>query len=170
MSIFEKIGVPIDYVVIGLAGGMVMLFLLVVVLFIKNAKLKKRYTAFMQGDKPESFEEVMKARFQDIDTIKEILVRHQAHFDELDEVFKASFQKMGIVRYDAFKEMGGTLSFALAVLNKEDSGFIINSMYSTREGCYLYAKEVIHGESFVVLSEEEQEALEKAKKSQDLIQ
>ena len=109
-------------------------------------------------------------RFEEVDTIKEIIKKQQTHLDELDTTFKISYQKVGIIRYDAFKEMGGKLSFALALLNKEDSGFIINSMHSTREGCYMYVKEVIHGEAFVVLAEEEQQALDQAIKSTELIQ
>ena len=68
---------------------------------------------------------------------------------------------MGIVKYDAFNEMGGKLSFALAMLDGNDSGWILNAMHS-REGCYTYVKEILKGESFVELSEEEAEALDKA--------
>ena len=48
------------------------------------------------------------------------------------------------------------------MLNDKNDGFIINSMHSTREGCYTYVKEIIKGESFVILAEEEKEALEMA--------
>ena len=58
--------------------------------------------------------------------------------------------------------MGGKLSFALALLNDKNNGFIINSMHSSREGCYTYVKEIINGESFVILATEEKEALEMA--------
>lgn len=169
MSIFEQLGINSEYIVLGLAGVVVLLFILVIVLFVKNSKLNKRYRAFMEGKEAKSLEDVITTRFEEIDTIKEILKKQQTHLDELDETFKVSFQKVGIIRYDAFKEMGGALSFALALLNKEDSGFIINSMHSTREGCYMYVKEIIHGESFVVLSEEEQQALDQALKSTELI-
>mgnify|MGYP000028404445 CR=1 FL=1 len=57
--------------------------------------------------------------------------------------------------------MGGKLSFALAMLDGNDSGWIINAMHS-REGCYTYVKEIVKGESYVELAEEEAEALDKA--------
>ena len=57
--------------------------------------------------------------------------------------------------------MGGKLSFALALLNKENTGFVINAMHS-REGCYTYIKEIIRGESYILLGEEEKEAVDKA--------
>ena len=72
-----------------------------------------------------------------------------------------TYQKMGLIKYDAFHEMGGKLSFSLAMLDMRNNGFIINAMH-TREGCYTYIKEIIDGNSVIVLSEEEQEALKRA--------
>lgn len=57
--------------------------------------------------------------------------------------------------------MGGKLSFALALLNKENTGFVINAMHS-REGCYTYIKEIINGESYILLGNEEKQAVEQA--------
>ena len=71
------------------------------------------------------------------------------------------YKKVGIVKYDAFNEMGGKLSFALAMLDKSNNGYVINAIHS-REGCYTYAKEIVRGESFITLGEEEKKALEKA--------
>ena len=67
----------------------------------------------------------------------------------------------GIVKYDAFHEMGGELSFALTMLDENNNGWIFNAMHS-REGCYTYIKEVVNGESYIELSSEEKECLEKA--------
>ena len=58
--------------------------------------------------------------------------------------------------------MGGKLSFSLCLLDDNDNGFLITSMH-TREGCYTYSKEIIKGESYVILAEEEKHALEMAK-------
>ena len=71
------------------------------------------------------------------------------------------YQKVGIVKYDAFHEMGGDLSFALTMLDENNTGWILNAMHS-REGCYTYIKEIVKGESYVVLGEEEKEALRQA--------
>ena len=72
-----------------------------------------------------------------------------------------SYQKIGIVKYDAFKEMGGKMRFAYAMLNDFNDGFIINSIHS-KDGCYSYIKEIIKGESYIPLGDEEAEALEMA--------
>ena len=67
---------------------------------------------------------------------------------------KTHYQKVGIVKYDAFHEMGGELSFALTMLDENNNGWIFNAMHS-REGCYTYIKEVVNGESYIELSSEE---------------
>ena len=79
----------------------------------------------------------------------------------MSRILKRNFHKFGIVKYDAFNEMGGKLSFAIAMLDGNNSGWIINAMHS-REGCYTYIKEIIKGESYIELAEEEAEALDKA--------
>ncbi len=84
--------------------------------------------------------------------------------NDIRELFKKqelSFQKVGIVKYDAFKQMGGQLSFSLALLNENDCGFIINSVHST-EGCYSYSKEIKNGQCSILLGEEEKQALDMA--------
>lgn len=80
---------------------------------------------------------------------------------KINEEIMSNYQKLGIVKYDAFQEMGGKLSFALTLLDGNNSGYIINSMHS-REGCYNYIKEIVKGESYIELSEEEAESLDRA--------
>lgn len=74
---------------------------------------------------------------------------------------KFGFQKYGLVKYDAFQEMGGKLSFSLAMLDEKNDGFVLNAVHS-REGCYTYVKEIIDGNSIITLADEEQQALEAA--------
>ena len=76
--------------------------------------------------------------------------------------------KVGLVKYDAFNEMGGKLSFSLALLNQTNDGFVLNAVHS-REGCYTYIKEIVDGNSIIVLAEEEQEALKMAMESNDSV-
>ena len=66
-----------------------------------------------------------------------------------------------MVRYNAFKGMGGNLSFAMAMLDYTNSGFVLNSVHS-REGCYLYLKRVDMGQTDGPLGNEEKEAVEQA--------
>ena len=69
--------------------------------------------------------------------------------------------KYGIVKYDAFDDVGGKLSFALAMLDSNNSGFILDAIHS-RDNCFLYLKEIVNGESYIMLSDEEIRALKEA--------
>ena len=165
MSIFDKLGIDLGYVVIGLTGFIILLTFLVLVLLVKSAKLKKSYKAFMKGNQGSDLEEIIMSRFQEIDELKKAKIVIDNNIKNLTDNMTYTYQKVGLVKYDAFREMGGKLSFALALLNGENSGVIINSMHSSREGCYTYVKEIIHGESYVMLADEEKEALNMAMKS-----
>ena len=74
---------------------------------------------------------------------------------------KFSIQKTGVVRFNPFSEIGGDQSFSIALLNKNNDGLVITSLY-TRERNRVYAKPIIKGKSQYLLSKEEKEALEKA--------
>ena len=139
-------------------------FILLIVLFIRQNALLKKYRSFMRGRGGKSIEEVLRKRIDEIDKLKENDAYISRQLKYLEQAVSRSYQKCGIVKYDAFKEMGGKLSFAYALLSEDNSGYIINSIHS-REGCYTYIKEIIKGESFLPLSEEENEAFEIAKQA-----
>lgn len=147
---------------LALIGVVLVLLVLVIVLFVKQRKLIKKYEAFMGGEDGKTLEEEVLRRFKEIQELKEEQSEIQNHLKKIDETLLITYQKVGIVKYNAFQETGGKLSFALAMLNDTNDGFVMNSMHSSREGCYTYVKEIIKGESFVVLSSEEQEALDRA--------
>ena len=71
---------------------------------------------------------------------------------------ETTFQKVGLVKYDAFPQMGGKLSFSLAMLDEKNNGYIINSVHGS-DGCYTYSKEIRAGKCDLVLGTEEQKAL-----------
>ena len=74
---------------------------------------------------------------------------------------KKAIKKVRLVKYDAFETQGGKVSYALALLNEENSGILINSIHST-DFSFSYAKEVVRGEVDQVMSKEEKLVLEKA--------
>lgn len=164
MWLFEYIGLDLGYTVIGLAGFSLILFIMVLISNIKLSSLKKKYKLFMSGEDAKSLEEQFANKFNELETLKRDSRMQKILIDKMQENLLSTYQKVGIVKYDAFKEMGGKLSFSLALLNKENDGFILNSMHSSREGCFTYVKEIIKGESFVALSEEEKLALSEAMK------
>ena len=161
---FSDYGIELDMIVIALAAILVILIILSIILIAKQSKLRKRYDEFMRGQNGTSLEVAFQKKFENMDVINQELDIIKNRLDGIDENLMKTYQKIGIVKYDAFKEVGGTLSFVLALLTKENDGFLINSMHSNREGCFTYIKEVKKGEVFVTLSDEENQALEEAKK------
>ena len=151
-------------------SGILMVLLLVVVVILLICvfnlslglnRLNRKYTLFMKGKDGQSLERLFKRKF---DLIEKLVRSTDDNGEEIEKIWKVmdkSLNKYGIVKYDAFEDMGGKLSFVLAMLDKNNTGFLLNAIHS-RENCFLYIKEIVNGESYVVLSEEEVEALRQA--------
>ncbi len=147
--------------IIGFSVLSLVLLIVVIICIVKMNKLYRRYDIFMRGKDAETLEDTI---IEILDEIREMHARDRVNKDTmklLSKQVKASFQKFGFVKYNAFKGMGGNLSFVLAMLNDSNTGFILDAVHS-REGCYLYLKEVEEGATEVLLGSEEQEALEQA--------
>lgn len=168
MYLFEQYGIDIGYVVIGLAGVVLLLLIMIIVMMVRNHLLRKKYKQFMEGENGRSLEKAFSDKFEAIDQLQDDVKNINGHIIKITNQLTTAYQKIGLVKYDAFKEIGGKLSFVLVLLTEDNNGFIINSMHSTKDGCYTYAKEVVNGEAFVILSEEEQQALEAAKANNPL--
>lgn len=160
-SIMSSWGVDPAYIIIGLSALVLILMIMVIICIVNMRKLYRRYDYFMRGKDAESLEDII---LEQIDEIKRLRAEDRSNKDSirtLNRNQRASFQKFGVVRYNAFKGMGGTLSFAFALLDYTNTGFVLNSVHS-REGCYLYIKPVDRGQTDVLLGSEEKEALEQA--------
>lgn len=165
MFTLKDFGLEIDMMVVISLALILILLILCIVLLAKTSNLKKRYQSFMSDLDGKSLEAAFQKKFANVDYINEKLREVDTRLNGIDTNLLKTYQKVGIVKYDAFKEVGGTLSFVLTLLTKDNDGFILNSMHSNSEGCYTYIKEVKAGEVFVALSEEETQSLEEAKRS-----
>lgn len=151
----------IGYILVGMLVLILIMFIMLIVSIAKQSKLKKRYEAFMLGEDAKSMEEAISGLFQDIERLKDQTKTNRKEIKNIYKRLETTFQKVGIVKYDAFQQMGGKLSFSLALLDENNSGFIINSVHST-DGCYSYTKEIENGECSLSLGKEEEEALNMA--------
>ncbi len=115
----------------------------------------------MLGKDGNSLEKDIMTLYEDNQFIKSSIDTNRENIKKLFTRQESAFQKMGLIKYDAFKEMGGKMSFALALLDENDNGFLINSVHSS-DGCYSYTKRIKGGESELALSKEEQVAVERA--------
>ena len=158
-SILNDLGFDPVYLLIASAILTLILMVVTILCLINMRKLYRRYDIFMRGKDAESMENMI---VDQMNAIIELQSQDRYNKDSIRTANKnsrAAFQKIGIVKYNAFK--GRNLSFALAMLDYTNTGFVLNSVHS-REGCYLYLKDVERGETEVLLGAEEKEALEQA--------
>ena len=133
-----------------------------IVNIIKISKLKNKYNNFMRKfSKNSSIEEDLIKYVDDVNNLKDETTKILNYCKNLDEEIDNCIQKVGIVRYSAFKDTGSDLSFALALLNDNNDGVVLNGIYS-REMSNIYAKPIKAGKSKYTISEQEQEAIDKA--------
>ena len=124
-------------------------------------RLKRSYKAFMKGKDGRTLEKSILDNAQKIEALELITEEHNEQLRKLSTKSKGTFQKTGIVKYDAFGEEEGALSFALTVLDENNNGWVMNFVQGSFRN-YNYIKEVVSGESYIELSNEEKESLEKA--------
>ncbi len=160
-SILNDLIIDPGIILILMMIAIIILFVLQIKAIFKLNRFMKKYKSFMKGKDGISLEKTILRSMNDIDMLMESSKNHMEEIRQLKEIQLHTLNKTAIVKYDAFKEMGGKLSFALAMLDQENSGFVLNAIHS-REGCYTYIKEIVKGESYIILGEEEKEALRQA--------
>lgn len=154
----------IIYILLGLGIAVLVLFILCIVLFVKLSRQKKKYEFFMGANRRPSHNLEMKLE-KYYETSKSIEEKYGKLLDmvtDMDKTMKSNIQKVGLIRYNPFDEMGGNLCFALALLDGEDNGVVLNGIHS-RTGSFTYAKPIQMGVSIYMLSDEEIKAVEMAK-------
>lgn len=154
-------GLDIGYVLIVLTILVIAAIVVVIILLVQNHQLKDKYDRFMRGAKAKSLETEIQDLIKDVEDLTRSSKEHDIDIKELYHKHEGALQKVGLVKYDAFKEMGGKLSYGLAVLDENNNGFLINSVHSST-GCYSYTKKIKEGQSEIELSKEEKTALERA--------
>ena len=138
-SIINDWGIDPGFLILGLAIMTLILFITVIICLIKMSQLYRRYDIFMRGKDAETLEDLIITQMEDINILK---IEDKTNKENI-------------------RNMHRNLSFAIAMLDYTNSGFIINSVHS-REGCYMYLKRVDMGHTEVLLGTEEKEALEQA--------
>lgn len=152
------------YLLIAIAVLLVFVIVLAVLVAGLNRKvhtLDARLGRFMKGPDGASLEDAIIKMFEEHDLLMKDMQQDRKDIDDLYEKIRPMIQKVGVVKYDAFQQMGGNLSSAIVMLNEENNGFIINTVQSA-DGCYSYVKEISEGHPDIELGKEEQEAYDKA--------
>ena len=140
----------------------IILLILYICNCVKLKKINKNYNFFMKKiGRGENIDEILKKYIMAVENVDEKNKEIEKYCDRLDKNISQCIQKIGMVRYSAFKDTGSDLSFALAMLDDNNDGVILNGIYS-REMSNIYAKPINNAESTYTLSNEEKEAIKRA--------
>ena len=140
----------------------IILLLLIITMMAKLSSLNKKYKKFLEKlGNGNNIEEDLETYMYRVEKVEKQNAEIANYVKTLDEDLTRCIQKVGIVRYNAFKDTGSDLSFTLALLDEHNDGVVLNGIYS-REMSNIYAKPVENGESSYTMSEEEKLAVQKA--------
>lgn len=138
------------------------------VLLINNIKMNNKYKNFMKKlGNGKNIEEDLENYMYRVNRVEKQNTEIIDSYKNLNEELSKCVQKVGIVRYNAFKDTGSDLSFAVALLDAENNGIVFNGIYS-REMSNIYAKYINNGNSQYTLSDEETEAIKRAINSRNI--
>lgn len=152
------------WIMMGLVGFSLLLLIISLSQSIRISKWKKKYLRIMGGKDHKSIEEMLVKHNNHVGKILEGIedIHHMQR--ELDESLKLCVQKVGMVRYNAFNDMGSDLSYSIALLNDTNDGIVLSGIYG-REFCNTYAKPILKGKSSYKLTAEEILAMDRAEKN-----
>lgn len=144
--------------------GMIIITLIITIInLLKTNRLKKNFDKLMKFiGKGENFKEILETYLKNVENVANENLKLIAKTDNIEKNLEKCLQKIAIVRYSAFLGSGSDLCFALAILDFEDNGVVINGIYSRDNTTTTYAKPIEHGKSKYTLVKEEEEAIEKA--------
>ena len=153
-----------DFLIISFCVN-IFLILLILLCIYKIYKMNKVYISFMKKlGNGKNLDEMMKVYLKDVNEIKQDNAEIKAYYTKLDNDISSCIQKVGLVRYNAFKNVGSDLSFAIALLDRNDNGVVFNGLYGS-DSSNIYAKPIKNGESSYQLSPEEKYAIEIAEQN-----
>lgn len=162
-------GLNSEYFLIGILIVFFILFIILIILLFKYSNLNKNYKQFIKKlGNGKDIQEDLETFMYRVEKVEKQNVEIIQNCKFLNQELQSCIQKIGIVRYNAFKDTGSDLSFTLAMLDDNNNGVVLNGIYS-REMSNIYAKPVENGKSNYTLSEEEKQAISKAIESKGIV-
>lgn len=149
------------YIILGLSVLVIILFILVIVLFNSLSKMENRYRKFMRGVNNKNIEELVIGYLDNVDTAKNNTEYLKEKYKTLEGRVNGCIQKVSLLRYRAFEDVGSDLSFSIALLDSNNDGLIVTGIFGRNEST-TYAKPIDKGLSRYDLSEEEKHVLDDA--------
>ena len=142
-----------------ISAGVLLLFLVwLVILQSRLSRLLQRYLALMRGGDGMSLEQVLDSYLEQAQATAAQVEQLNKVSKQLEKAAKHSLQHLGVVRFDAFPDVSGQQSFAVALVDGHGNGVVISSIAS-RQATRTYAKPLRRWEADHTLSGEEKEAI-----------
>lgn len=162
MTLVESYNIEIIF---GLIAGFLVLFIFLLITQIRISKTNKRYRKLVHGIENINIEELLINIDREINDIHRDVALIEDRISSIETRLTFAIQKVGFIRYNAFRDMGSELSFSIALLDNFRNGFVLTSIYG-RESSVSYAKPVKNGQSKIPLSPEEVLAIDRALKGE----
>ncbi|PRR81400.1 DUF4446 family protein [Clostridium vincentii] len=153
-SLFNNLNNYLPYILGIMALIILLLFILIVILFKAVNKVEQRYRKLMRGVSNKNLESLITSQLENIDKSNSISQETLKRCNELSKIIEKCAQKVAIIRYRAFEDVGSDLSFSIAMLDGNNDGIVLTGLYG-RQQSTTYAKPIDNGISRYDLSEEE---------------
>jgi len=147
--------------VIAIAAVAVLSLLLGVFLLTRTRRMRQQYRVLDAADGRESFVEVVARKSEEVEALRDDVAALAASIRATQSELNRAIRHVGLIRYDAFGDMGGRMSFSVALVDDFGNGFILTTVHARSES-RTYIKEIRGGMAEVTLSPEESQALEDA--------
>lgn len=148
-------------ILMGLTIAFFILLILYVIAQFRISHITEKYNNLVKGIDGSNLEELLFKNLDELGEVKLELEDVEKKVNILNKRLKGAVQKVGMIRYDAFADMGSELSYSIALLDDRLNGFVITSIYG-REFSTTYAKPIEKGEPKYPLSAEEMQAIDRA--------
>jgi len=153
-------------IVIALTASLIIFLIWTIAITFKLKVIRKKLMLFFQGKKISNLEDLLISQIENIKSLDKDIQELYNISNKINGLAMTGLHKVGVVRFNPFKDVGGDQSFAIALLNGDDNGITISSLY-TREGTRIYSKSILSGKSEKYpLTNEEKQAIEIAKKTE----
>lgn len=163
---FPLIKTYAEIILISLSALVLVQIIWNIILQVRTGRLKKKLNEIFAGNKAKDLEEVILHQAKNMKVLDKDIQELYNISNHINNLALRSIHKVGIIRFNPFKDVGGNQSFAIALLNGKDCGIVISSLY-TREGTRIYSKDVKNGVSDKYpLTDEEEQAIKMAQKSE----
>lgn len=149
------------FIVAGLGMLVIIMYVVILNLYLDLRRMKKRYKKMMTGVESGNLERMLIGHIDEVHRVVEKNTELEVENQKMGNLLQQALTRVGMVRYRAFEDMGGDLSYAVAMLDGHNNGVVLSSVFG-REGSQAYAKPIENGSSTYKLTEEEQQALREA--------